>query len=150
DTKALVEALNQLLQAGQCLYAEDSFKDVTFRDETAELLKLPLQGDGLIYLNRLLLEDAYPDAITKMHDVHEERLSQIRRDLHEKKPAALCLSGGGIRSATFGLGILQGLATHRLLGEFHYLSTVSGGGYVGSWLTAWIHRDPEGAPGVFA
>jgi hypothetical protein len=46
--------------------------------------------------------------------------------------AALCLSGGGIRSAAFGLGIIQGLAQRGLLGEFHYLSTVSGGGYIAS------------------
>lgn len=44
--------------------------------------------------------------------------------------AALCLSGG-IRSATFALGVLEGLARFDLLGEFHYLSTVSGGGYIG-------------------
>lgn len=54
--------------------------------------------------------------------------------------SALCLSGGGIRSATFNLGILQGLARHGLLENFTYLSTVSGGGFIGSWLTAWIHR----------
>jgi predicted acylesterase/phospholipase RssA len=51
--------------------------------------------------------------------------------------AALCLSGGGIRSATYALGVLQGLARFGLLGQFHYLSTVSGGGYIGSWLSAW-------------
>ncbi len=55
--------------------------------------------------------------------------------------AALCFSGGGIRSATFGLGVLQGLAHLGLLGKFDYLSTVSGGGYLGSWLSAWIHRE---------
>jgi len=54
--------------------------------------------------------------------------------------SALCVSGGGIRSATFGLGAIQGLAQHGLLGKFDYLSTVSGGGYIGSWLTAWLHR----------
>lgn len=54
---------------------------------------------------------------------------------------ALALSGGGIRSATFNLGILQGLAQQGLLEKFDYLSTVSGGGYVGSWLTAWIKRN---------
>jgi hypothetical protein len=53
---------------------------------------------------------------------------------------ALCLSGGGIRSATFALGVLQGLAERGLLPQFDYLSTVSGGGYIGSWLTAWGHR----------
>ena len=54
---------------------------------------------------------------------------------------ALAFSGGGIRSATFNLGILQGLAKKNLIGRFDYLSTVSGGGYIGSWLAAWIKRD---------
>src|SRR4030095_16645132 len=66
----------------------------------------------------------------------------------EEKRAALCISGGGIRSATFGLGILQGLARCGLLEKFHYLSTVSGGGYIGSWLSAWIKNDPKGIGGV--
>lgn len=51
--------------------------------------------------------------------------------------SALCLSGGGIRSASFGLGVLQALARRNLLFKFHYLSTVSGGGYIGGWLSAW-------------
>jgi hypothetical protein len=50
---------------------------------------------------------------------------------------ALCLSGGGIRSATFALGVMQGLARFRLLDQFHYLSSVSGGGYIASWLSRW-------------
>jgi hypothetical protein len=51
--------------------------------------------------------------------------------------AALCLSGGGVRSGSFGLGVIQGLARAGVLGKFDYLSTVSGGGYIGGWLTAW-------------
>jgi len=54
--------------------------------------------------------------------------------------AALCLSGGGIRSATFSLGVIQAFARWGVLGRFHYLSTVSGGGYIGSWLSTWIRR----------
>ena len=69
---------------------------------------------------------------------------------HARPLAALCLSGGGIRSATFGLGVLQGLAHHGLLGRFDYLSTVSGGGFIGGWLSAWIHRHPRGLEGVLA
>jgi hypothetical protein len=57
-----------------------------------------------------------------------------------KNQAALCLSGGGIRSAAFSLGVLQALARKGLLTQFHYLSTVSGGGYIGGWLTALIHE----------
>ena len=68
----------------------------------------------------------------------------------DARPAAvgLALSGGGIRSATFGLGFLQGLSKLRLLTAFDYLSTVSGGGYIGCWLSAWIHRHPDGVDGV--
>src|SRR3989454_12416555 len=53
----------------------------------------------------------------------------------------LCLSGGGIRSATFNLGILQGLAELKLLTCFDYLSSVSGGGYIHQWLAAWGKRE---------
>lgn len=53
----------------------------------------------------------------------------------------LCLSGGGIRSATFNLGVLQGLAQLGMLPKFDYLSSVSGGGYIHEWLAAWIKRE---------
>jgi ADP-ribose pyrophosphatase YjhB (NUDIX family) len=73
----------------------------------------------------------------------DERLRAFYQQVHELKEgrAALCLSGGGMRSAAFSLGVLQALASHgKALARFHYLSTVSGGGYIGAWLTAWIHR----------
>jgi hypothetical protein len=53
----------------------------------------------------------------------------------------IALSGGGIRSATFALGVLQALAHHDLLRRFDYLSTVSGGGYIGTSLT-WLTSKP--------
>ncbi|MBT8372167.1 MAG: patatin-like phospholipase family protein, partial [Deltaproteobacteria bacterium] len=62
---------------------------------------------------------------------------------HATRLAGVALSGGGIRSATFNLGILQGFANLKLLHIFDYLSTVSGGGYIGSWLNAWIFRSLE-------
>ena len=81
-----------------------------------------------------------------------EHLRSIWASVHalpeNEKQAALCISGGGIRSATFALGVLQGLARCGLLGKFHYLSTVSGGGYIGGWLTAWIHRAKNGLSDV--
>ena len=67
-------------------------------------------------------------------------LESVFAELHKARMSALCFSGGGIRSATFGLGIMQSLAKHGLLNDFDYLSTVSGGGYLGSWLSAWIQR----------
>jgi hypothetical protein len=44
----------------------------------------------------------------------------------------LAFSGGGIRSATFCLGLASGLAKKGLFQRFDLLSTVSGGGYTGS------------------
>lgn len=75
----------------------------------------------------------------------EQREIELRKRIHalegDDRHAALCLSGGGIRSATFSLGVLQGLARQGHLDKFHFLSTVSGGGYIGSWLTSWIRRE---------
>ena len=48
----------------------------------------------------------------------------------------LALSGGGIRSATFNLGVLQALDHVGLLKMFDYVSTVSGGGFIGGWWSA--------------
>jgi hypothetical protein len=86
--------------------------------------------------------------------INSEMVKEFYAWLHEGERAgerplsALCLSGGGIRSATFGLGILQGLARRGLLEQFDYLSTVSGGGYLGGWFSAWVHR--RGIKGVVA
>jgi predicted acylesterase/phospholipase RssA len=52
----------------------------------------------------------------------------------------LALSGGGIRSATFGLGVLEALKEQDRLRSIDYLSTVSGGGYIGAWLSANCRR----------
>ncbi|HET6807352.1 MAG TPA: hypothetical protein VFH59_18100 [Frateuria sp.] len=62
------------------------------------------------------------------------------RPIGEVKPWGIALSGGGIRSATFSLGVLQALADSGLLRSFHYLSTISGGGYAGAFLQGLIHR----------
>ena len=70
--------------------------------------------------------------------------SNARDHAYESNLVGLSFSGGGIRSATFNLGIIQALAQVELLSRFHYLSTVSGGGYVGSWLSALTNRRMDG------
>jgi hypothetical protein len=64
---------------------------------------------------------------------------------HEKRLFGICLSGGGIRSATFALGVLQGLTKKGLLQKADYLSTVSGGGYIGSWIQGILNRPADPA-----
>lgn len=74
------------------------------------------------------------------HAVRPAIESEVHQRAHRESLFGLALSGGGIRSATFNLGILQGLAEKDILRCVDFLSTVSGGSYIGSWLSAWIHR----------
>ncbi|WP_294353663.1 patatin-like phospholipase family protein [uncultured Sphingomonas sp.] len=59
-------------------------------------------------------------------------------ELTAERATGLALSGGGIRSATFALGVLTVFAKRGLLKQFDYLSTVSGGGYLGAFLTNYL------------
>lgn len=85
------------------------------------------------------------------------RPSEAPRVSAQRDLCGLALSGGGIRSATFNLGLLQGLHQLGLLEMFDYLATVSGGGYVGGFWTAWRHyhgkragkTSGEGVPELF-
>ncbi len=118
----------------------------------------PLSLAQILVEETELLDGPFPDdhpvkvLVAKNFDgtLDKEVLEELRRYIHGRHPkqTGLCLSGGGIRSATFGLGVLQSLAKLQLLDKFDYLSTVSGGGYIGSWLTAWMHRHPRGLDGV--
>ncbi|HYY95612.1 MAG TPA: patatin-like phospholipase family protein, partial [Pyrinomonadaceae bacterium] len=146
---ALEEALNGLLK-DKSLYDSDRFPRNWLRPASSGLVRLHeshggFEDEALKQFNRLLLEVAFPSHIEKINDI---RLAAVYLRFHREKPTALSLSGGGIRSGTFALGLIQGLARHNLLKKFDYLSTVSGGGYMGSWLTAWIHRHPKGLGGV--
>lgn len=59
-------------------------------------------------------------------------------DKVQKNLVGLALSGGGIRSASFNLGVLQAFYRSGLLRFVDYLSTVSGGGYIGSFLSSRV------------
>jgi Patatin-like phospholipase len=104
----------------------------------------PLPLYEILEAEYVRLHGALPADYTPKDNTPEDRLKAIYALIHtlpdKERRAALCISGGGIRSATFALGILQGLARCGLLDKFHYLSTVSGGGYIGSWLSSWIKR----------
>ncbi len=58
------------------------------------------------------------------------------RPTEKSNVIGLALSGGGVRSAAFCLGTLQGLENAKVLDRVDYLSTVSGGGYIGSSLSS--------------
>ncbi len=66
--KSLIDDLNYFIQ-GESIYDEAYFKNLPRRDETNELIRQNVTGRDLIRLNRLLLEDAYPDLIWKCDEV---------------------------------------------------------------------------------
>ncbi|WP_455387785.1 patatin-like phospholipase family protein [Petrachloros mirabilis] len=59
----------------------------------------------------------------------------------------LAFSGGGIRSATFHLGILEALQDMKTLPAIDYLSTVSGGSYIAGWMLAHLGNPQDDAYG---
>lgn len=85
--------------------------------------------------------DAEWKSIAEQRGYSPEESKKRREHLH-----GLALSGGGIRSASFALGVLQALARHRSGPAIDYLSTVSGGGYIGSTLSWLLHKEPPDDP----
>ncbi len=93
--------------------------------------------DGFIDYDK---DDAKYAGAKVVVDAELEHLRK-RRDSDPENLKGLALSGGGIRAASFSLGIIQALAKNEKLEKFDYMSTVSGGGYIGgalSWL--WLDK----------
>jgi len=125
-------------------YSKASVRDISSGGDGAAMeAPARIPEDLLARFNAILIETVY-----SLYVADRQKIRSIYAAIHKQGTAALCLSGGGIRSATFNLGVLQGLADHRMLNRMHYLSTVSGGGYIGSWFSSWIRRHHEGAVGV--
>jgi hypothetical protein len=101
-----------------------------------------------------------PDQLKTASEVIEAEKDYIHKSepSNDKGIWGLGISGGGIRSASIGLGVMQALVAApkgSILSKIDYLSTVSGGGYIGSALTWFLHKgfpngDPAGTdPGNF-
>ena len=91
-----------------------------------------------------------PQSLKHINELEHEEILQRRKNFNSrelKTPlqnlTGLALSGGGIRSATFCLGIVQTLARKDLFHQFDYLSTVSGGGYLGTFLSSVLADQDE-------
>jgi hypothetical protein len=167
DVKAVTAALETYAEAGRRLAQDDpddatKAKDAQQRrglaDSVVTALKLNKIGSGLQdskrvreVVDRLLPGNAgkgssasggNDGALPPGGTVSGSRYSPVQA--FEEQLFGVSFSGGGIRSATVNLGALQGLAGRNVLPQIDCLSTVSGGGYIGSWLYAWIKRQPNG------
>ena len=100
----------------------------------------------------------YPPALEAAERAAFNQRCAVNLDTADAPTVGIALSGGGIRSATFCLGLFQALARQRLVRKIDYLSTVSGGGYFGSFLGSaflfllligliWLTKRPPRAAG---
>ena len=88
--------------------------------------------------------NTYTNNSEDVYQKEYEYITNIRQKHKDEKQTnsrlvGLALSGGGIRSATVCFGALQAFNKHKFLEKFDYLSTVSGGGFIGSFITALSH-----------
>ncbi len=97
------------------------------------------------------VQDNQPDVQTW---VKQRRKAQPCADLPQDASHiwGLALSGGGIRSAVFCFGLVRALAARGALPRFDVVSTVSGGGYIGSALGKLFHdaANPQEVKQVYA
>lgn len=148
DNTQLKEAITRLRQ---------SLKDLDAGNDPGNEARTAREA----YLTKI---ERYYSALGRYRSALKNRAKEevwFKTHLHNAGLNALCFSGGGIRSASFGLGVFLELAKDSskcaplqrdkapgLAGQLDYISTVSGGGYTGSWLTAWTSRHPDGFAGV--
>ena len=101
------------------------------------------------------MSDNNPNYCRDFAQVQAEEQAWIatRRQHAEVDPdqpiTGLTFSGGGIRSACFQLGILQGLSESGWLKRVDYLSSVSGGGYMAGCYQ-WLQHRGQGARELFS
>lgn len=96
-------------------------------------------------------DDDFTKDFIQVYSAELDYVKERRKTMEPDKPdnpdvktelVGLSLSGGGIRSATFNLGLLQALAKSGVLQFCDYLSTVSGGGYIGCCMTSLLAETP--------
>ena len=95
-------------------------------------------------------KDVFRSELGAIRDRHNKLgATKIKQDNAATDPTTaleltgITCSGGGIRSASFCLGVLQGLQFKKTLDRMDYLSTVSGGGYIGTTLTIGMSSHGE-------
>jgi hypothetical protein len=87
--------------------------------------------------------EAELDAISKRRQ-HIRETKYRDRTTSRQGTSGVAISGGGVRSASFGLGALQALHAYSGIEGIDYLSTESGGGYIGCSLTAAMQDTDDG------
>lgn len=87
--------------------------------------------------------DAQPDVLSSLIKDRRNKLTEANRPPNQEARWGLALSGGGIRSSVFCYGLITALAKAKVFSRFDLMSTVSGGGYIGSMVGRLAQRVPS-------
>jgi len=152
ELKNFASKLHEIAYPG-LVHVDDDAPDVIDGDDLRAYLKrLPFGIGKIDFVNDATvrnIDEAEAEAVRKRREHYGVRTPE------GKDAVGLALSGGGIRSATFCLGVVQVLAKRGLFKDIDFLSTVSGGGYAGSFITTRLgagqkptakRKAPEAAP----
>ena len=141
NTPPLPDEVKQSANAGRSTSAKTAPTE-NIRLDFQSLLQAEDEQLEAARTGRRPTQEEFPHTISTPGAAQEPWVAFTNRDR-----VGLALSGGGIRSATFNLGLLQALNDKGVLKHVDYLSTVSGGGYVGGFWTAWKYRQDMLAEG---
>lgn len=149
------DLINELPEMDEVIRAHEKLRETEIRldrEKKAEKDKRkPLTFIKQIFENirkRTGMDKTVENEYEKCKKYYEEKqnvLFEKAKSSTKHGLVGLALSGGGIRSATFNLGVLQALSERGVLKYVDYLSTVSGGGYIGSCLSS-VLNNPETGP----
>jgi hypothetical protein len=156
DLRRKLESVGCTPPAGACTLEQLAGAIAAFRKQSGIRASGPLDDEtwrclneqagsvfSEVFLNELDLLRPRPGGQAGPDQLGPACRAGVLRRAHGSALSGLALSGGGVRSATFNLGVLQALGEQQLLHDFDYLSTVSGGGFIGGWLSKCI-REKQG------
>ena len=153
ELRELQKILQLFLELLGRLAEADDYRKGTISGAAAAQSNVSL-GDAIAYEKMVGLPAIETGNAPASELIEPERREILIRRTHYGLPGntdnlvGLAISGGGIRSATFAQGVLQGISDKHLLKEVDFLSTVSGGGYIGAFLSSYLNATDENGHAV--
>lgn len=137
-----LQAMLRMLAGVMGTMVDDKDASPLLRKTSASIVSTPSQSGNLRY--GVPVHGRWAKQIDELNTAETKEILARRnsneKDVHEVYDAVgLSISGGGIRSATFALGIVEVLARRGILVDVDVMSTVSGGGYLGSFISSTLN-----------
>lgn len=146
----MLKSLNNAKDADEEPLATEDYDSASFIKKKIDLIYkefIAAISDEGVNEMVIIFDQIFDDAVARNGDRTRNQTPDkdavVEDQDHINDAMGLALSGGGIRSSSFCLGAIQGLQRFNLFQNMDYLSTVSGGGYVGASFTSAFSCAPK-------